>query len=183
MYFNHDEVTAAIKTNVELSFRLATTTFACVERLAALNFGTARGALKEATTHINTLLDTTDMQECVNLQAALAQPAVEKAVAYSRSIHEIVSETKEEVSKLFEIQFAEAKRTVNGAIDRVSKNAPAGSTVAIAIVKSAITAANTAYDTMAQTAKQAAEIAKTNMSAVRNESAKTVAASKVKKAT
>ncbi|MDO8655872.1 MAG: TIGR01841 family phasin, partial [Nanoarchaeota archaeon] len=41
-----------------------------------------------------------DIQGFVSLQSTLAQPAVEKAVAYSRSIYEIATQTQEEVSKI-----------------------------------------------------------------------------------
>ncbi len=50
----------------------------------------------------------------------------------------------------------------------IAKNAPAGSDVAIAAVKSAIAAANTAYDNMTKAAKQVGEMAETNLAAATN---------------
>ena len=47
----------------------------------------------------------------------------------------------------------------------VSKNAPAGSDVAVAAVKSMLAAANSAYDNLTKVAKQATEIAEANVSA------------------
>ena len=59
----------------------------------------------------------TDVQELVSLQASLAQPNVEKAVAYSRSVYEISAQTQEEVSKVFEAQLTEFNKTVAGVLE------------------------------------------------------------------
>ena len=47
----------------------------------------------------------------------------------------------------------------------MSKNAPAGSDVAVAAVKSMLAAANSAYDNFTKVAKQATEIAEANVAA------------------
>jgi phasin family protein len=49
------------------------------------------------------------------VQGALAQPALEKAVAYSRSVYEIATQTQEELSKVFEAQYSEASKNVSAA--------------------------------------------------------------------
>ena len=46
------------------------------------------------------------------------------------------------------------------------KNAPAGTESAVALVKSAITAANNAYESVHKAAKQAADMAEANFAAV-----------------
>jgi hypothetical protein len=116
----------------------------------------------------------------------LAQPAVEKAVAYSRSVYEIATQTQEELSKVVEGQFSEMNKNVATALDKAAKNAPAGSDVAVAAVKSAIAAANSAYDSMTKAAKQVAEIAEANVAAATTATVKAVgtgaAAPKAKKA-
>ena len=50
-------------------------------------------------------------------------------------------------------------------VDNVAKNAPAGSETAVAVMKSAITAANTTYETVHKATKQAVEIAESNFNA------------------
>jgi hypothetical protein len=74
---------------------------------------------------------------------------MEKAVAYSRSLYEIASQTQDEFGKIFEAQFAEVNKNVANVLDKAAKNAPAGSDVAVAAVKSAIAAANVAAATSA----------------------------------
>jgi adenine-specific DNA methylase len=107
---------------------------------------------------------------------------VEKVVAYSRSIYEIASQTQEELSKVFEGQIAEINKNVTSALDKAAKNAPAGSDVAVAAVKSAIAAANSAFDSISKAAKQVAEITEANVAAATNATVKSVATPKAKKA-
>jgi phasin family protein len=183
MYNTPEQMASANKANVESILTLANTAFASAERLAALNLNTARTMLEDIVANAKSLMGAKDVQELMNVQATLAQPAVEKAVAYSRSIYEIATQTQEELSKVVESQFAEINRTVTSALDKAVKNAPAGSDVAVAAVKSAIAAANSAYDSMTKAAKQVAEIAEANVAAATNATVKAVTtAPKAKKA-
>ena len=169
-----EQIVAANKANVETLLTLANTAFASAERIAALNLNTARAVLEDTVASTKALLAVKDVQELVALQSTLAQPLVEKTVAYSRSIYEIASQTQEEVSKMFETQVAEANKTFAAALDKAAKSAPAGSDVAVAAVKSAIAAANSAYDSVTKAAKQVAEIAEANVAAATNATVKAV---------
>jgi hypothetical protein len=60
------------------------------------------------------------------------------------------------------------KQVVTG-LDKVVKSAPAGSEVAVAAVKSAISAVNSAYDNMSKTAKQFTEMTQANVEAATNQ--------------
>ena len=179
-----EQLATANKANVEAMLTLANTAFASAERFAALNLNTARAVLEDSVNNAKALLGAKDLQEVISLQATLAQPSVEKAVAYSRSVYEISAQTQEEFSKLVEAQFAEVNKNVASTLDKAAKSAPAGSDVAVAAVKSAIAAANSAYDTMSKAAKQVAEIAEANVAAATNATVKAVGAAqtKVKKA-
>jgi phasin family protein len=183
MYNAPEQLASANKTNIESLLTFANTAFASAERLAALNLNTARNLLEDTVSNAKTLMGAKDIQELMNIQAAIAQPTVEKAVAYSRSLYEIATQTQEELTKVFEAQFAEANKTMTSALDNAVKNAPAGSDVAVAAVKSAIAAANSAYDSMTKAAKQVAEIAEANVAAATSATVKAVsAAPKAKKA-
>jgi len=115
-----------------------------------------------------------DPQELFSLQSSLAQPGLEKAVAYSRSVYEISAQSKEEISKLLEAQFSDFQKQVVGLLEKATKNAPAGSDVAVNAVKSAIAAATSAFDSMNKAAKQVADIAETNVAAATNATVKAV---------
>jgi len=184
MYNTPEQFAGANKANVETLLTVANTAFASAERIAALNLNTARTLLEDSVANAKALLGIKDVQQFMAVQASLAQPAMEKAVAYSRSIYEIATQTQEEFSKIVEAQYAEANKNVSSALDKAAKNAPAGSDVAVAAVKSAIAAANSAYDSMSKAAKQVAEIAEANVAAATSATVKAVgaSASKAKKA-
>ena len=182
MFATPEQLAGANKANVETMLPLANTAFASAERFAALNLNTARAVLEDSVNNAKALLGAKDLQEVVSLQATLAQPSVEKAVAYSRSVYEISAQTQEEFSKLVEAQFAEVNKNVASTLDKAAKSAPAGSDVAVAAVKSAIAAANSAYDTMNKAAKQVAEIAEANVAAATNATVKAVGATAMPKA-
>ena len=181
-----EQLASANKANVETLLSLANTAFASAERLAALNLNTARAMLEDSVSSAKALLAVKDVQQLMAMQSTLAQPAVEKAVAYSRSAYEIATQTQEELTRVIESQVSEINRNVADALDKAAKNAPAGSDVAVAAVKSAIAAANSAYDSMTKAAKQVAEIAEANVAAATTATVKAVgtgaAAPKAKKA-
>jgi len=179
MFKAPEQITQANKAAADTFLTLANTAFASFERVAALNLNTARGLMEDSVANAKTLLGAKDAQELVALQSNLAQPGVEKAVAYSRSLYEISTQTQEEVSKVVEAQIAELNKNVATALDQASKSAPVGSDVAVAAVKSAIAAANTAYDSLNKAARQVADMTEANVNAATNA---TVKAAKAKKA-
>ena len=166
MYVTPEQIAATNKAGVDAIISLANSQFAAFERWSTLNMNATKAAFEDSVSHAKALLGAKDVQEFINLNAAAAQPALEKAIAYSRSVYEVATQSQAELTKAVEAQAAELNRNVVGFLDKVSKNAPAGSDVAVAAVKSALAAANTAYDSFTKVAKQASEIAEANFSAV-----------------
>ena len=174
MFATPEQFAAANKASVEAMLSLANTALASAERIAALNLTTARSLLEDGVANTKAILGAKDPQEAMAVQASLAQPNVEKAVAYTRSVYEISAQSKEEVSKLLEGQFGDFQKQVAGLLDKAAKSAPAGSDVAVNAVKSAIAAATSAFDSMNKAAKQVAEIAEANVAAATNATVKAV---------
>jgi phasin family protein len=172
--FNPDQLAATNKANIETLLSLTNSAFANAERLAALNLNTARSVLEDSVSSTKALLGTKDVQELVSLQASLIQPLLEKSVSYARSVYEIASQGQEELAKVLETQLAELNKNVSSALDKAAKSAPVGSDVAVAAVKSAIAAANSAYDNFSKAVKQATEIAEANVAAATNATVKAV---------
>jgi phasin family protein len=165
MYLTPEQIASANKTGVEAFLGLASTQFAALERLSALNIGAAKTAFEESLGRAKALLNAKDAQDYLTLNTAASQPALEKAIAYSRSVYEVAAQTQGEMAKFLEARAAEFNKNLVGILDKVSKNAPAGSDVAVAAVKSALAAASTAYDSFNKVAKQATEIAEANFAA------------------
>ena len=156
MFTTPEQFAAANKATVDSLLAVANTALASAERIAALNLNTARSVMEDSVSGAKALMGAKDVQEAMSIQASLTQPNVEKAVAYSRSVYEISAQTQEEMSKMVEGQFSEFQKTVATLLDKAAKSAPAGSDVAVAAVKSAIAAANSAFDNMNKAAKQVA---------------------------
>lgn len=165
MYVTPEQIQAAGKANVEALLSVASTQFAAIEKLANLNTSAMKTAFEDSVAHIRALAGAKDLQEYVSLQSAFAQPAIEKAIAYSKSVYELAADTSNELSKLAERRIAEWKESLVSFLDKAAKNAPAGSDVAVTAVKQMIAAANSAYDNFAKVAKQATEIAEANVNA------------------
>lgn len=165
MYVTPDQVVATNKAGVEALIGLAHTQFAAFERLSALTFNATKSAFEDSVAHTKALLNAKDAQEFINVNAAVAQPALEKVIAYSRNVYDVATQSQSEVTKMVESQAGEMNKSVVSMLDKAAKNAPGGSDVAIAAVKSALAAANSAYDSMTKVAKQATELAEANFAA------------------
>ena len=174
-----EQIVSAHKSNVETFFGLSGLAFDGVEKLIELNTMVAKNALGEAAATIQAALSVKDAQELVALQAALLQPAAEKAAAYGRSVYEIAATTGAEVGRVAEATAADAQAKFMSVVDNAVKNAPAGTENAVALVKSAVAAANNAFESVQKAGKQAAEVADANFQAM---SQTAVRATKSKKA-
>src|SRR3954467_12477013 len=165
MYVTPEQIQAAQKANVETLLAVANAQFAAFEKLANIQAGAVRSAFEDSIANTRALLGAKDVQELVGLQNTFAQPAMEKAIAYSKSIYEVATDANAEFSKVAERRVAEWNENFVTLLDKVSKNARAGSHVAVAAVKSMLAAANSAYDNLTKVAKQATEIDEANVSA------------------
>ena len=161
-----EQLLAAQKANVETLFGLTTKAFEGVEKLVELNLTASKAALSEAAGTTQTILGVKDAQELLALQASLFQPLAEKTAAYSRHLYEIAQGTGAEFTKAFEVKAAEAQQAFVGLVDSAAKNAPAGSETAVAVMKSAVAAANNAFESVQKAVKQATDVAEANFQAV-----------------
>jgi phasin family protein len=161
-----EQLLATHKANLATLFDLGQKAFEGVEKMVELNLQVAKTSFDEAAEHTKAVLAVKDAQELLALQTAMLQPSAEKAAAYSRHLYDIASATSSEVSKLAESQFSDAQKKFVSVVDNAVKNAPAGTENAVVLVKSAVAAANNAFDTVQKAAKQAADVAEANFQAM-----------------
>ncbi|MBK7262415.1 MAG: phasin family protein [Rubrivivax sp.] len=183
MSFTPDQLMAAQKANVETLFDLTNKAFEGVEKLVELNLQVARASLSEVAETTKAALSVKDAQELLALQASLLQPSAEKAASYSRHVYDILAGTQAEVTKATEGTMADVQKKMMAAVDTAIKNAPAGTENAAALMKSAVAAANNAYESVHKAAKQAADVAESNFQAMTSSAVKaSQAASRAKRA-
>lgn len=148
------------------------------EKLAELNIQAVKATLTEGSDHLKSTLNLKDAKSLGDLASAGMQPAVDKISAYARHVYEIQSETGAEIAKILEKQFNEGNKQFSAAVEEMTKNAPAGSEGVVTLVKSAVSAANNAYDQVNKAAKQAVELAEQNIAAATKTAARPAAAKK-----
>jgi phasin family protein len=163
-----EQVMASQKAGMETLFGLTNKAFEGVEKLVELNVQASKAALAETANQTQALMSVKDAQELLAMQAGLMQPLAEKSAAYSRHLYDIATGTSAEFSKALEGQATEAQAKFMGLVDGASKNAPAGSETAMAVMKSAVAAANNAFESVQKAVKQATDMAEANFATVSN---------------
>ncbi|WP_341905154.1 phasin family protein [Polaromonas sp. YR568] len=161
-----EQIMASHKANIETLFGLTHKAFEGVEKLVELNVQATKAALAETANHAQAVMGVKDAQELLALQAGMVQPLAEKTAAYSRHLYDIASAAGADIGKTFESQTAEAQKKFVGLVDNAAKNAPAGSETAVAVMKSAVAAANNAFESMQKAVKQATDMAEANFNTV-----------------
>jgi phasin family protein len=161
-----EQVMSSHKANIETLLGLTTKAFEGVEKIVELNLTASKAALAETGEHAKAVLSVKDAQELLALQSGLFQPLAEKTAAYSRHLYDIASGSTAEFGKAFEGQATDAQKKFMGLIDSAAKNAPAGSETAVAVMKSAVAAANNALESVQKAVKQATDMAESNFNTV-----------------
>ncbi|MCC7484965.1 MAG: phasin family protein [Burkholderiales bacterium] len=180
MYQAPEQVVAFNKAGFEAAVKFAGVALQGAERILELQVRATRNAIAESVENAKAIAAVKDIQQLAALKDSLAQPAIEKATAYARSVYDVTAATQAEFGKLIEEQVAEFNKQVVATLDRMAKNAPAGSEAGIAAFKSGISAVNSAYDNFSKVAKQLAEATQSNLDAVAKQTANGV--KKAKKA-
>ncbi|MGH8674859.1 MAG: phasin family protein [Burkholderiales bacterium] len=160
-----EQVRAASKANLEGIIEIATTQFAAAEKIGNLQAIAVKSAFEDTIANVRALAAANDVQEYVKLQASFAQPAVEKAVAYSKGVYEVVTQASADYTKVAERRIAEWNEGVLSFLDKALKNIPGASDTVVTVLKQAIAASNSAYENLTRATKQATEIAEANVAA------------------
>ncbi len=161
-----EQVMASHKANIETLVGLTSKAFEGVEKIVELNLTASKVAMAEAGDHAKAVLSVKDAQELLALQSGLMQPLAEKAAAYNRHLYDIATGSAAEFTRAFEDQTGDSQRKFMGLVDTAAKNAPAGTETAVAVMKSAVAAANNALESVQKAVKQATEVAETNFNTV-----------------
>ena len=166
MAFTPEQITAAHKANLETLFGLTTKAFEGMEKIVELNVAASRAALAEAANHSQAMLNVKDAQGLLALQSSFFQPLAEKTAAYNRHLYNIATSTSSEVSKTLESKGSELQQNFNTLMESTAKNAPVGSETAVAAMKTAVSAASNAFESVQKAVKQASDMAEANMKAM-----------------
>ena len=134
-----------------------------VEKLTELNLQAARASVEEGVQNGVALFQSKDPKGLAETLSEQAKPTSDKFGAYAHHVYQIANETASELSKITEKQVGDVSQSLFQTIDAFSKNAPAGTEGLATFYKSAVTAANSAWDQVNKAGKQVAEIAEQNV--------------------
>ena len=165
MFQAHEHLAAWTKPNLEAAVRFAGIALEGAERMLEVQLKAAKSVFADGVQQAKALAETKDLQEFAQIKSTLAQPTLEKATSYVKSVYDVAAATQSEISKLFEEQVSEFNKHVVTGLDKAVKSAPAGSEAAVAAVKSVISAINSTYDNVSKSAKQFAEMTQANVEA------------------
>jgi phasin family protein len=165
MMMTPEQLIEVQKANLEKFLGFSQKSFGNVEKVVELNLNAVKSYMEDSVEAMKALSSAKDIQEFVAVSSSVAQPLSEKAVAYSKDMYSLSSGVVSEAAKLVEEQVAENNTKIVELFEAASKNAPSGSEGAVALMKSALTAANSAYDSVSKATKQAVEMAEANVEA------------------
>lgn len=177
--FNNESLLAAQKAAVDTLLSVANNALASAERVAALNLHAAREAFVDFASHGKAALSVRTPQEALNLPANLAQPQIEKSVAYTRSVYEITSAAREDATAIVEKNFEEFKQSMATLAEKIASVSPVGTEVTLATLNSAVDAANASFARFNESMNQLREITEQNVTLVGNATVKAVPKSKI----
>jgi len=151
---------------------------AATEKLSSLNVSACRSAIDGATDVAQSLSSVKDPNQLMALSGASAQPSVEKFVNYTRELTGIANGVSAEIGKVFQQQVSDSNRRMADLLDYVAKSAPPGSEQALAMLRSAVAAGNTAFDTASKVSRQTADWAQANLATATKATGSAIAATK-----
>jgi phasin family protein len=181
MSFNNQEISALGQAQFDKAVRLSSIVLSSAERLATLQLDLTRKLLADQAQNFKSLTEIKDPKALVEFQASLAQPSLDQAFSVARNVYDAAVETQSELTAFIEDQVAENNKTLISTLDRLSKNAPAGSDIAVSAIKTLVNQSSAAFDSVSKTAqKVGAEMAEAGVQAATN-SAKAASAAVARK--
>jgi len=150
-----EHVLNAQKLNAEFLFALHAKAWEGIEKLVTLNVEATKAALQELADCSRSVLTAKDSDSLFRLQQEFLQPVAENAAQYTRQANEIAQETWAGVAQAFVSTASEAPGNLAALIASAVRPAPAGGEGAVEIVRSTMTAATSAYDSMQKAASDA----------------------------
>ena len=152
--FKIDQFTAANEAAITQFTQLAQMSLANLEKFTQIGLVAARANVEQATAHAQALAGAKDVQEVIALNSAAIEPALKRAYAFSRTAYDTAAQTNSEVKRAFESKSVEFNRATIAALEEAFKYAPSGSESLVENMKTAIAAAQSAYNNLASINKQ-----------------------------
>ncbi len=168
-----DQFSAANQAAIDQFALFAKLSLGNIEKFTELGLGAARESITQATRHAQTLAGAHDVNEMVAINSAAVEPALKRAYTYSRTAYETAAASGDEVKRVLEQNTAQLNKAAIAALEEALKYAPAGSETVVSNLKTAIAAAQSAYDNLAAVNKQIYDSVEKNVATVQSAAKRT----------
>ena len=155
------------RATVEAAAKVARISMDSAERAAAVQIEYAKGAVSQATINARALSQVKDVQSLLAVPTRIAENTLENMVGYSRSLYEVAAAAQSEYSRLAEERMATFQQAISESVDEAARSVPAGGDVAVAAMRSQLSAATAAFDSFTKAAKNMASYADAGVAATR----------------
>lgn len=159
-----DSLVANQKSALDTLFRFSNISLNTTEKIARHHLSTARNALDAQLEHHQSALAAKGLNQLLSLGTSFAKPQVEQGASYYRGLYDIHASAQDDYIKLFEHGHEELNKSISSLLDWYSQSS-GNSDLAVAAVKSAISAANSAFENANKTVRQVANIAEASVNA------------------
>jgi phasin family protein len=161
-----EQVSAVTKAQVEGAVKFATFGLEATEKFVQFQLAQAKVAFGDAVTTAKGMADMKEPVALPDVKSTMVDPAVEKMTAYAKGLYELSASTQAQFARMVEEHMGMVNKQMLSALDTAAKNGPAGTDLAVSAIKSALAAANSAYDNISKATKQATELAEANLASV-----------------
>ena len=168
-----DQFSAANQAAIDQFALFAKLSLGNIERFTELGLDAARESITQATRHAQTLAGAHGVNEIVAINSAAVEPALKRAYSYSRTAYETAASSSDEVKRVLEQNTAQLNQAAIAALEEALKYAPAGSETVVSNIKTAIAAAQSAYDNLANINKQIYDSVEQNVATVQSAAKRT----------
>ncbi|MCG9041550.1 phasin family protein [Laribacter hongkongensis] len=169
MFNQAQELQSLQQAQLEKALRLSSIVLSSAERFANLQLELSKKLIAEQADVVKTLAEVKDVKSLADAQAQFSQPSVDQVFGMARSVYDVAVQTQNEVQAFMEEQMLDFNKQLCANLDKLSKNAPAGSDTAVNAMKNMLTSATAAYDSVTKTAKKvSAELAEAGAEAAAN---------------
>ena len=150
---------------VETAMKFANLAMESAEKMMRLQLEAARTIVAEQTENAKALGEAKDPEGMMALRNRLTEQAVERAMGYSRNVYDIAAATQAEMARMMQERFAAYQKEMTDTVAQMFQNAPGGSQGALTALQSTFAATQAAIENITKAAKQAQELADTNVRA------------------
>lgn len=161
---NSQQIASARNSALDTLLACAQATLDGIERINALNLETGRKLFASQLENTGRMLSANSLKDALSIQEKIAQPQIDKLAAYAREFQDIASATHGTLIALQDRQYAEFNEAIHTWLDNYAAKSGKDE-AAISAVKSAISAANTAFTNAQKAAREVASIAGNSVSA------------------